>query len=120
MNASGKEGMGFAASNSLRAQGFIIDNVTSTTRVIAKTKVRYNVSFSEGAKTAAYSARTSELVEDATLDKAVVVVVGKDWTNARAVSVDNNKGPINGPDAVDNVISAGDSICSSGNNRTKS
>jgi LCP family protein required for cell wall assembly len=120
MNASGKDGLGYAASNSLRARGFIIDSVTSTTRVLDKTKVRYNAAYSEGAKTAAYSARTSQLVEDKTLDKAVVVVVGKDWTNARAVTVENNDGPINGPGAVDNVISAGDSICSSGNNRTKS
>ena len=120
MNASGKDGLGYAASNSLRARGFIIDNVTSTTRVLDKTKVRYNLSYSEGAKTAAYSARTSQLVEDKTLDKAVVVVIGKDWTNARAVPVDSTEGPINGPGAVDNVISAGDSICSSGNNRTKS
>jgi LCP family protein required for cell wall assembly len=120
MNASGKDGLGYAASNSLRAQGFIIDNVTSTTRVLAATKVRYNASYSEGAKTAAYSARTSELVEDKSLDKAVVVVVGKDWKSARAVNIDSNNGPINGPDAGSNVISAGDSICSAGNNRTKS
>ena len=120
MNASGKDGLGYAASNSLRSQGFVIDNVTSTTRVLATTKVRYNAAYSEGAKTAAYSARTSELVEDKSLDKAVVVVIGKDWTNARAVHIDSDTGPINGPGAVDNVISAGDAICSSGNNRTKS
>jgi LCP family protein required for cell wall assembly len=120
MNASGKDGLGYAASNSLRAQGFVIDNVTSTSRTLATTKVRYNASYSEGAKTLAYSARTSELVEDKSLDKAVVVLIGQDWTNARAVNIDNNNGPINGPDAVDTVISAGDSICSSGNNRTKS
>jgi len=120
MNASGKDGLGYAASNSLRAQGFIIDNVTSTTRILAATKVRYNASYSEGAKTAAYSARTSELIEDKSLDKAVVVVIGKDWKSARAVNIDSNNGPINGPGAGTNVISAGDSICSAGNNRTKS
>ena len=120
MNASGKSGLGDAAASSLRARGFNIDSVTSTTRVLAKTKVRYNASYSEGAKTAAYAARTNQLVEDKTLDKAVVIVIGKDWTNARAVPVDSNNGPINGPGAQHNVISAGDSICSAGNNRTKS
>jgi LCP family protein required for cell wall assembly len=120
MNASGQDGLGYAASNSLRARGFLIDNVTSTTRVLAGTKVRYNPSYSEGAKTAAYSARTTELVEDKSLKKAVVVVIGKDWKNARAVHIDSSNGPINGPGAGTNVISAGDSICSAGNNRTKS
>ena len=120
MNASGTDGQGYAASNSLRAQGFIIDNVLTASNLLTKTEVKYNTAYSESAKTAAYSARTTHLVEDKTLDRAVVVMVGKDWTNARAVPVESNDGPINGPGAVNNVISAGDSICSSGNNRTKS
>lgn len=120
MNASGRDGLGYAAAESLRSKGFIIDTVTTAPRIIATTKVRYAAAYSEGAKTAAYSARTTELVKDATLERAVVVVVGKDWTNARAVPVAENNGPINGPGASGNVLSAGDSICSSGNNRTKS
>ena len=121
MNASGNAGLGYAASNSLHSRGFIIDNVTSTTRVLARTKVRYNAAYSEGAKTAAYSARTSQLVEDKSLDRAAVIVIGKDWKSARAVPIKSSgNGPINGPGAAGNVISASDSICSAGNNRTKS
>ena len=120
VNASGVDGLGYKASNSLRERGFIIDNVTSVSKVIPKTKVRYNANYSESAKTAAYSARTKELVEDKSLDRAVVVVIGKDWTNTRKVPVDSNNGPINGEGNDTNVISAGDSICSNGNNRTKS
>lgn len=121
MNASGNAGLGYAASNSLHSRGFIIDNVTSTTRVLARTKVRYNAAYSEGAKTAAYSARTSQLVEDKSLDRAAVIVIGKDWKSARAVPIKSTgNGPINGPGAAGNVISASDSICSAGNNRTKS
>ena len=120
VNASGVEGLGYKASNSLRTRGFIIDNVTSVSKVIPKTKVRYNESYSESAKTAAFSARTKELIVDRTLERAVVVVIGKDWTNARKVPLESNDGPINGEGIGTNVISAGDSICSNGNNRTKS
>ena len=120
VNASGIDGLGYKASNSLRTRGFVIDNVSSVSRVIPKTKVRYNANYSESAKTTAYSARTKELVEDKTLERAVVVVIGKDWTTARKVPVDSNNGPVNGEGSGTNVISAGDSVCSNGNNRTKS
>ena len=110
VNASGRTNLGTVAADSLRARGFNIDGITSVAKIIPKTKVRYRAEFSESARTAAYSARTDLLVVDPTLDRAVVVVVGKDWTNAREVPLSSGGG---------GVISAGDNVCSAGNNRTK-
>lgn len=110
VNASGRTNLGTAAADSLRARGFIIDGISSVSKIIPTTKVRYRAEYSESARTAAYSARTETLVVDPTLDKAVVVVIGKDWTNAREVPIASSNG---------GVISAGDNVCSAGNNRTK-
>ena len=110
VNASGRTDLGTSAAESLRARGFVIDSISSVSHSIPQTKIRYRPEYSESAKSAAYSARSETLVVDKTLGKAVVIVVGQDWTDAREVPIKSGG---------DGIISAGDNVCSAGNNRTQ-
>jgi len=113
LNATGKSGFAATAAAQLRARGFIIGNVATAPRKVAKTKVLYSKDYLESALTLAYSARTKVLKQDRALGKRVQLIIGPDWTNARkvtlAVTDANNGGGIN----------AGTQTCSAGNNRTK-
>ncbi len=116
LNATGKTGLAADAAAQLRARGFIIGNVATAPKKIAKTKVLYSKDYFESARTLAYSARTKLLKQDGSLGKRVQLIIGPDWTNARkvtlAVTDANNGGDGNG-------INAGTRTCSAGNNRTK-
>jgi len=113
LNATGKTGFAAKVAEQLRARGFIIGNVATARKRLAKTKVLYSKEYLESARTLAYSARTKLVKQDNTIGKRVQLIIGPDWTNARkvilAVSNANNGGG----------ITAGTQTCSAGNNRTK-
>lgn len=114
-NATSKTGLATKAANQLRAQGFIIGQISNAPNKFAKTRVKYNKDFFQSARTLGYSARTKVLVKDDSLDKRVQLFVGANWTNARKVVLavtDANNGNNGG-------IDAGTQTCSAGNNRTK-
>jgi len=116
LNGTSTSGLAKTAANQLSAQGFKVVTISTARKPVTKTEVRYDPDYQQSAKTAAYSARTTRLVKDASLQKSVQIIIGPDWTNARKVILDvssSTSGDANG------IISAGTATCTEGNNRVK-
>lgn len=116
LNGTEKTGLARNVATQLKALGFNVVGVSSSSKKVTATEIHYNPSYLESARTVAYASRSTKLVKDSQLTKVVQIVIGPDWTSARKVvlAVTNTQGT----DAT-GVTNAATATCTEGNNRIK-
>ena len=88
LNGTGTSGIAKKAAAELTALGFIVDGVGTADRGnYGVTTVKFDPKYDESARTLTYAAKTTTTNSQTGLGRTITLIIGKDWTGARAVTV---------------------------------
>ena len=109
LNGTGQKGMAHKVASDLAALGYVIDSVGDADSASYKSSlVRYGVDKNESSQTLAASVQGADRQQDGTLGSTLVLVVGSDYTGAKAVTIST---PTPTPSASLDVTNAAHDLC---------
>ena len=87
LNGSGTPGQASKAADQLRKLGFVVTSVANADRSdYAATTVVHDPRYDESARTLAFASKASAVLDDGS-GRTLTLIVGKDWSGVRAVTV---------------------------------